>query len=75
MNTYTLPQSSYYKTDYSPITFNLDEVIRIGRVGTTTLKIIKRDELIIHVRYLDEFEVDLIIADIENKIKALKESV
>lgn len=75
MNTYTLPQSSYYKTEYSPITFNLDEVIRIDRVGTTTLKIIKRDELIIHVRYLDEFEVDLIIADIENKIKALKESV
>lgn len=75
MNTYTLPQSSYYKTEYSPITFNIDEVIRIDRVGTTTLKIIKRDELIIHVRYLDEFEVDLIIADIENKIKALKESV
>lgn len=74
MNTYTLPQSSYYKTDYSPITFNLDEVIRIGRVGTTTLKIIKKNELTIYVRYLDEFEVDLIIADIENKIKAFKES-
>ena len=32
MNTYTLPQSSYYETDYSPITFNLDEVIQASEI-------------------------------------------
>ena len=68
-NTYTLPNSTFYtNSTYATITLELDEVLRVYKNGHQLL-IDKPNNRTIVVRYNDEFEVDLIIADLTNRLK------
>ena len=65
--TYTLPQSSFYSNEYSPISFELQEVNQVYRTGCRI--IIGTPLGKITVRYNSEFEVELLEKDILNKLK------
>lgn len=65
--TYTLPQSSFYPNEYSPISFELQEVNQVYR--TDCQLIIETSLGKIFVRYNSEFEVELLLKDILNKLK------
>ena len=68
-NTYTLPNSTYYtNSTYSLITVKLDEVLKVYKNGHQLL-IDKPNNLTTVIKYNDEFEVDLIIADLNNRLK------
>lgn len=65
--TYTLPQSSFYPIEYLPISFELQEVNQVYR--TDCQLIIETPLGKIFVRYNSEFEVELLVKDILNKLK------
>ena len=65
--TYTLPQSSFYTNKYPPISLELKEVNQVYRTGCRI--IIETSFGKIFVRYNNEFEVDLIVADLTNRLK------
>ena len=65
--TYTLPRSSFYPKEYSPISFELQEVNQVYRTGCRI--IIETPLGKIFVRYNSEFEVELLEKDILNKLK------
>ena len=68
-NLYILPNSTFYtNSTYATITVKLDEVLRVYKNGHKLL-IDKPNNLTLEVRYNDEFEVDLIIADLTNRLK------
>jgi hypothetical protein len=66
-NTYTLPQSSFYLKEYSPISFELYDVNQVYRTGCQL--IIETPLGKIFVQYNSEFEVELLVKDILNKLK------
>ena len=66
-NTYTLPQSSFYPKEYSPISFELYDVNQVYRTGCQL--IIETSLGKIFVRYNSEFAVELLVKDILNKLK------
>lgn len=65
--TYTLPQSSFYPKEYLPIYFELYDVNQVYRTGCQL--IIETSLGKIFVRYNSEFEVELLVKDILNKLK------
>lgn len=66
---YTLPNSTFYTSPfYFPITVKLDEVLKVYK-DAHQLIIVKPDNRTIVVRYNNEFEVDLIVADLTNRLK------
>lgn len=66
---YTLPNSTFYTNPtYFPITVKLDEVVKVYKDGNQLL-IVKPSNRTIVVRYNNEFEVDLIVATLTNKLK------
>ena len=68
-NTYTLPNSTFYSNStYFPITVKLDEVLKVYKNGHQLL-IDKPNNLTMVVKYNDGFEVDLIVADLTNRLK------
>ena len=68
-NEYTLPNSTFYTNlVYHPITLKLDEVLKVYKNGHQLL-IDKPNNLTMVIKYNDEFEVDLIIADLTNRLK------
>ena len=70
---YTLPVSSWYGKDFEPIVINFDHINNVKREGKYLL--INKVVGYTHVRYLDAFEVDLLVEDINNKWEAYKQSV
>lgn len=67
--TYTLPNSTFYtNSTYDTITVKLDEVLEVYKDGHQLI-IVKPSNRTIVVRYNDEFEVDLIVADLTNRLK------
>ena len=70
---YTLPISSLYPNSYEPMVINFDHINNVRRDGTSLFI----DKVIgyTHVRYLDAFEVDLLVRDIKNKWEEYKQSV
>ena len=68
-NTYTLPNSTFYSNStYFPITVKLHEVLKVYKNGHQLL-IDKPNNLTMVVKYNDGFEVDLIVADLTNRLK------
>lgn len=65
--TYTLPQSSFYPAKYFPISFELQEVNQVYRVGAKLVVKTPLGQIAIH--YNSEFEVELLVKDILNKLK------
>lgn len=70
---YTLPVSSFYPNNYEPIVINFDHINNVRRDGTSLF--INKVVGYINVRYLDAFEVDLLVRDIKNKWEEYKQSV
>lgn len=66
---YTLPNSTFYTNlNYSSITLKLSDALEVSREGHQLL-ITKPNNQNLVVRYNNEFEVDLIIADLTNRLK------
>ena len=66
-NTYTLPQSSFYPDKYFPISFELQEVNQVYRIGSKL--VVKTPFGQISIRYNSEFEAELLVKNILNKLK------
>ena len=66
---YTLPNSTFYTNlVYHPITVKLDEVLEVYKVANKLI-ITKPNNQTIVIIYNSEFEVDLIIADLTNRLQ------
>ena len=68
---YTLPVSRFYPNIHEPIVINFDHINNVKRDGTALL--ISKVVGAIYVKYLDAFEVDLLVRDIKNKWEEYKQ--